>query len=228
MCKDLEDNLAGVGEIDESEMHEGPEKEVMEESEEMHPATDSSDNADDQSIHLFLDSSDSESVQDDEDISSYMPPGADKDELLDDDDVLSLTSSDPEASALLASSPREQEMAVEGEAGEPAESSKPPCPAYAELLEVMERASGRLQLLWERIKKGAAHGWLDERLLSGHCPAAPEVTARLDLRIKDRAKKSSMASRAPPPPRSRSQRRRDSRKKQDLREVIDHRRQQRR
>ncbi|ROL42087.1 hypothetical protein DPX16_19534 [Anabarilius grahami] len=75
MCKDLEDNLAGVGEIDESEMHEGPEKEVMEESEEMHPATDSSDNdetADDQSIHLFLDSSDSESVQDDEDISCYM------------------------------------------------------------------------------------------------------------------------------------------------------------
>ncbi|ROL50207.1 hypothetical protein DPX16_22309 [Anabarilius grahami] len=44
MCKDLEDNLAGVGEIYESEMHEGPEKEVMEESEEMHPATDSSDN----------------------------------------------------------------------------------------------------------------------------------------------------------------------------------------
>ncbi|XP_067230067.1 uncharacterized protein [Chanodichthys erythropterus] len=56
-------------------MHEGPEKEMMEEYEEMHPATDSSDNdetADDQSIHLFLDSSDSESVQDDEDISCYM------------------------------------------------------------------------------------------------------------------------------------------------------------
>ncbi|TDH04035.1 hypothetical protein EPR50_G00148050 [Perca flavescens] len=75
MYKDLEDKLAGVGEIDESEMHSGedPEKEVMEESEEMHPATDSSDDNDetaaDQSIHLFLDSSNSEPVQDDADIS---------------------------------------------------------------------------------------------------------------------------------------------------------------
>ncbi|XP_030255528.1 uncharacterized protein LOC115570879 [Sparus aurata] len=75
MCKDLEDNLPGLGEIDKSEMHsEDPEKEVMEESEEMHPATDSSDNDEtaDKSIHLFLDSSDSESVQDDEDISCYV------------------------------------------------------------------------------------------------------------------------------------------------------------
>lgn len=40
MCKDLEDNLAGVGEIDEKEMHsDDPEKEVMKEYEEMHPAT---------------------------------------------------------------------------------------------------------------------------------------------------------------------------------------------
>ncbi|ROI15307.1 hypothetical protein DPX16_12859 [Anabarilius grahami] len=78
---------------------------------------------------------------------------ADEDELLDDDDILSLTSSDPEASALLAASPREQEMAEEEEAGEPAAPSRPPCLAYAELLEVMERASGRLQLPWERVRK---------------------------------------------------------------------------
>ncbi|XP_048037438.1 DLA class I histocompatibility antigen, A9/A9 alpha chain-like [Megalobrama amblycephala] len=50
------------------------------------------------------------------------------DESLDDDDILSLTSSDPAVSALLAASPREQEMAVEEEGGEPAGSSKPPCP----------------------------------------------------------------------------------------------------
>ncbi|ROL48816.1 Multiple epidermal growth factor-like domains protein 10 [Anabarilius grahami] len=50
------------------------------------------------------------------------------------------------ASAFLALSPREQEMAVEEEEGEPSETSKPPCPVYAELLEVMEHASGRLQL----------------------------------------------------------------------------------
>ncbi|ROI81362.1 hypothetical protein DPX16_14791 [Anabarilius grahami] len=103
----------------------------------------------------------------------YFEPVADEGELLDDDDVLSLTSSDPAASALLASSPREQEMANEEEAGEPAETSKPPCPAHAELLEVMERGSGRLQLPWERVKKGAARGRLDERFLSGHNTVAP-------------------------------------------------------
>ncbi|ROL43428.1 hypothetical protein DPX16_17249 [Anabarilius grahami] len=101
------------------------------------------------------------------------PPGADEDELLDDGDVLSLKSSGPAASALLAFNPREQEMAIEGEAGEPAESSKPPCPVYAGLLEVVERASGRLQLPWGRVKKGAACGRLDERFLSDHSPAAP-------------------------------------------------------
>ncbi|ROI65360.1 hypothetical protein DPX16_0342 [Anabarilius grahami] len=82
-------------------------------------------------------------------------------------------SSDPAASVLLAASPREQEMAVGELAGEPVDSSKPPCPAYAELLEVMERASGRLQLPWERVKRGTARGWLDERFLAGHDPAAP-------------------------------------------------------
>ncbi|ROJ62565.1 hypothetical protein DPX16_21551 [Anabarilius grahami] len=98
---------------------------------------------------------------------------SDEGELLDNDDVLSLISSDPAASALLAGSPREQEMAFEEEAGEPAETSKPPCPTYAELLEVMERASGRLQLPWERVKKGAARGRLAKRFLSGHNKAAP-------------------------------------------------------
>ncbi|ROL46701.1 hypothetical protein DPX16_12594 [Anabarilius grahami] len=98
---------------------------------------------------------------------------ADEGELLDKDDVLSLTSSDPAASAHLAASPREQEMAFEEEAGEPAETSKPPCPAYVELLEVMERASGRLQLPWEHVKRGVACGRLDERFLSGHNKAAP-------------------------------------------------------
>ncbi|ROI69445.1 Adipocyte enhancer-binding protein 1 [Anabarilius grahami] len=68
---------------------------------------------------------------------------------------------------------REQEMAIEEEAGEPAETSKPPCPAYVELLDVIEHASGRLQLPWKRVKKGAARGRLDKRFLSGHNTAAP-------------------------------------------------------
>ncbi|ROL42849.1 hypothetical protein DPX16_8595 [Anabarilius grahami] len=63
-------------------------------------------------------------------------------------------------------------MAVEEEEGEPSETSRPPCPAYAELPEVMEHASGRLQLPWERVKKGTG-GWLDEWFLSDHNPAAP-------------------------------------------------------
>ncbi|MGL5902948.1 MAG: hypothetical protein ACRCZO_09705, partial [Cetobacterium sp.] len=72
------------------------------------------------------------------------------DELLDDDDAISLTSSDPGASALLTLSPREQVLAMEErEAAEVASfPSKPPCPAYVELLEVVERAAGRLQLPW--------------------------------------------------------------------------------
>ncbi|ROL48464.1 Retrotransposon-derived protein PEG10 [Anabarilius grahami] len=98
---------------------------------------------------------------------------ADEDVLLNDDDVLSLTSSDPGASALLAAGPREQEMAVEEEADEPAAPSRPPCPAYAELLEVMDRASGRLQLPWGRVWKETARGRLDERFLSGHNPITP-------------------------------------------------------
>lgn len=58
--------------------------------------------------------------------------------MLLDEDVLSLTSFDPAASALLASSQEEQEMAAEVEEDMLSETSQPPCPAYAELLGVME------------------------------------------------------------------------------------------
>ncbi|KAL0193741.1 hypothetical protein M9458_012037, partial [Cirrhinus mrigala] len=59
----------------------------------------------------------------------------DKGELLDDDDVVSLTSSDPAASAILGSTQEEQEMSEVGEEVE-TESSQSSCPAYDELLEV--------------------------------------------------------------------------------------------
>ncbi|ROJ73026.1 hypothetical protein DPX16_1210 [Anabarilius grahami] len=97
------------------------------------------------------------------------------DELLDDDDVLSLTSSDPGASALLAESPQGQDMAmVEEEGAEAASfSSKPPCPAYVELLEVVERAAGRLQLPSECVRKEPVRGRLDEQFLSDHNPVIP-------------------------------------------------------
>ncbi|KAL1269603.1 hypothetical protein QQF64_031892 [Cirrhinus molitorella] len=62
----------------------------------------------------------------------------DESELLE-DDVVSLTSSDPGASALLGSTQEEQEMS-EGEEAE-AEPSQTSCPAYEELLEVMDRAT---------------------------------------------------------------------------------------
>ncbi len=65
---------------------------------------------------------------------------ANEGELLDDDDdAISLTSSDPAAGALLGYVQEEQEMSEGEEAeAEPAQSS---CPAYDELLEVMERAT---------------------------------------------------------------------------------------
>ncbi len=61
---------------------------------------------------------------------------ANKGELLDYDDAISLTSSDPAASALLGSAQEEQEMS-EGEEVE-SEPSHSSCPAYDELLEIME------------------------------------------------------------------------------------------
>ncbi|KAL0159706.1 hypothetical protein M9458_043431, partial [Cirrhinus mrigala] len=74
-----------------------------------------------------------------------------KDELLADDDVISPTSSDPAASALLGPSQEEHEMS-EGEEAE-AEPSLISCPAYDELLEVMDRATVRLDLPWKRTRK---------------------------------------------------------------------------
>ncbi|KAL0146535.1 hypothetical protein M9458_058166 [Cirrhinus mrigala] len=73
----------------------------------------------------------------------------DEDELLDDDDGISLT-------ALLGSTQEEQEMLYEDEA----ESSHPSCPAYEELLE-------------KRIRKVVLRGRLDERCLSDHNLPAP-------------------------------------------------------
>ncbi len=77
-------------------------------------------------------------------------------ELLDCDDAISLTSSDPAASALLGYAQEEQEM-FEGEEFE-TEPSQSSCPAYEELLEVMERATARLDLPWERTKMAAPRG----------------------------------------------------------------------
>ncbi len=91
-------------------------------------------------------------------------------EPLDYDDAISLTSSDPAASALLGYAQKEQEMS-EGEEAE-TELSQTSCPAYKELLEVMERATVRLHLPWERTKMAAPPGRLDERYLSGHKPPA--------------------------------------------------------
>ncbi|KAL0160129.1 hypothetical protein M9458_043854, partial [Cirrhinus mrigala] len=90
-------------------------------------------------------------------------------ELLDDDDVISLTSSDPAASALLGFTQEEQELLDEELQSESSQSS---CPAYDELLEVMELATARLDLPWKRMKKTAPRGRLDERFLSDHNPPA--------------------------------------------------------
>ncbi|KAI2646329.1 Lamina-associated polypeptide 2, isoform alpha [Labeo rohita] len=82
-----------------------------------------------------------------------------EDELLADDDAISLTSSDPAASALLGPTQEEEEMS------EPSGTS---CPAYDELVEVMDRATARLDLPWKRTRKSAPRGRLDERYLSDH------------------------------------------------------------
>ncbi len=65
-------------------------------------------------------------------------------EPLDYDDVISLTSSDPAASALLGYAQEEQEMSESEEVE--TELSQTSCPAYKELLDVMERATARLDL----------------------------------------------------------------------------------
>ncbi len=80
------------------------------------------------------------------------------------------TSSDPAASALLGYAQEEQEMS-EGEEVE-TEPSQSSCPAYDELLEVMECATARLDLPWKRAKMVAPRSRLDERYLSSHSPPA--------------------------------------------------------
>ncbi len=52
------------------------------------------------------------------------------------------------------------------------ETSQSSCPAYEELLEVMESSTARLDLPWERTKMESPWGHLDERYLSGHNPPA--------------------------------------------------------
>ncbi len=92
------------------------------------------------------------------------------------EDVLSLTSSDPAGSALLAHG---QEWADEG--GEDiSEPSQPVCPTYVELLEVMERATARLDLQWRHEKGGVARSRLDERI-SGFPPSSREHPILPDL-----------------------------------------------
>ncbi len=87
-------------------------------------------------------------------------------ELLHYDDAISLTSSDSSASALLGYAQEEQEV-FEGEEVE-TELPQSSCPAYEELLEVMERATARLDLLWRRTRMVAPQWRLDEQYLSGH------------------------------------------------------------
>ncbi len=106
-------------------------------------------------------------------------------ERLDDDDAISLTSSDPAAGALLGYAQEEQEM-FEGDEAE-AEPDQSSCPAYDELLEVMERATARLDLPWKRAKMVAPRGRLDERYLSGHnrparvsLPFLPDLHAEVE------------------------------------------------
>ncbi len=84
------------------------------------------------------------------------------------DDAISLTSSDPAATALLGYAQEEQEMSESEEVE--TELSQTSCPAYEELLEVMERATARLDLPRERTKMAVPRGRLNERYLSGHKP----------------------------------------------------------
>ncbi len=93
---------------------------------------------------------------------SHFSSAAGESELRD-DDVLSLMSSDPAVSALLASSQDEQEEAVEID--DVSEHSQPACPTYDELLDVMSHATEKLDLPW---KREPPRGRLDECFLSGH------------------------------------------------------------
>ncbi len=109
---------------------------------------------------------------------------ANEGERLDDDDAISLTSSDPVAGALLGYAQEEQMSEGDEAEAEPDQSS---CPAYDELLEVMERATARLDLPWKRAKMVATRGRLDECYLSGHnrparvsLPFLPDLHAEVE------------------------------------------------
>ncbi len=78
-------------------------------------------------------------------------------------------SSIPAGSALLAPG---QEWAYEGKEVI-SELSQPVCPVYEELLEVMDRATVRLDLQWRHEKGGVSRSRLDEQFLSGHNLPAP-------------------------------------------------------
>ncbi len=73
------------------------------------------------------------------------------------------------------------------------ELSQTSCPAYEELLDVMERATARLDLPWERTKMAAPRGRLDERYLSGHktpaqvnLPFLPDLHTEVEKEWKSR------------------------------------------
>ncbi|KAL0157909.1 hypothetical protein M9458_045985, partial [Cirrhinus mrigala] len=109
---------------------------------------------------------------------------AGEDELLADDDVVSLTLPDPAASALLGPSQEEQEMLEDEEAE--AEPFLISCPAYEELLEVMDRTT--------RAREVAPRGRLDERYLSDHnlpaqvsLPFLPDLHTEIEKLSEDAA-----------------------------------------
>ncbi|KAI2657131.1 Oncostatin-M [Labeo rohita] len=84
-----------------------------------------------------------------------------EDELLDEDDVISLTLSDPAASALLGPTQEEQEMS-EGEEAE-AEPSQISCPACDELLEVslpfLPDLHAEIEKVWKRLYSLRIHNF---------------------------------------------------------------------
>ncbi|CAM4467978.1 unnamed protein product [Leuciscus chuanchicus] len=92
----------------------------------------------------------------------------DEGELQVDDDVLSLS---PNASAA-AALPDGQDMVDDAVSQVETESSRPSCPVYAELVEVMGRATDTLQLPWRRVREETARGRLDDRFLPSHRPPA--------------------------------------------------------
>lgn len=101
-----------------------------------------------------------------------------------DEDILSLESSDPGDSTLLATSQGEQDVATEDE-NVLMEPSKPACPAYNELLEVIACMMQRLDLPWKREKPQIACGRLEDRFLADHNrPVQASLAFLTDLHAK--------------------------------------------